>query len=78
MEEFLEILAENWAELLTAIGTIIAIFLTRYKKTPTETEIEAKQKRKIAKQEAKLYKKIESVKTDVQKLESMKKEIENA
>ena len=67
--EFLEILGENWFEILSAVGTIAAIFLTRNgKKTTAE-----RQALKIEKAEAKLNKDLTKAKEDAVKLEELKK-----
>ena len=67
--EFLEILGENWFEILSAVGTIAAIFLTRNgKKTAAE-----RQALKIEKAEAKLKKDVAKAQEDAAKLEQLKK-----
>ena len=67
--EFWEILSENWFEILSAIGTIAAIFLTRNgKKTAAE-----KQALKIKRAEAKLKKDVAKAQSDAAKLEEIKK-----
>ena len=57
--EFLETLSENWIEILSAIGTIVAIFFgTKRKKSAEEIKAakEAKQKKKSQAATAKLMK----------------------
>ena len=67
--EFWEVLSENWFEILSAVGTIAAIFLTRNgKKTAAE-----RQEMKIKKAEAKLNKDLSKAKEDAIKLEELKK-----
>ena len=67
--DFLEILTENWAELLGALGTIAAVFLgTKLKgKTP-----EQKAATKIKKQEKKCAADVQRLKKDNEKLEALK------
>lgn len=67
--EFLEILGENWFEILSAVGTIAAIFFTRNgRKTAAE-----RQALKIEKAEAKLKKDVDKAEKDKLKLDELKK-----
>ena len=73
--EFLEILGENWFEILSAVGTIAAIFFTRNaRKTAAE-----KHEAKVKKMEAKVKKEAQKTQADNKKLEELKKEgVKNA
>lgn len=69
--DFLEILGENWAELLGALGTILAVFFGSRLKPKTAEE---RQAAKIAKAEAAAEKKYQAAKAAALKLEEMKGE----
>ena len=67
--EFWEVLSENWFEILSAVGTIAAIFFTRNgRKTAAE-----KQALKIEKTEAKLKKHLDQAHSNAEKLEELRK-----
>ena len=63
-----ETIKDNWFEILTAIGTIAAIFTTRAKPSMSE-----KKERKAAKLESKAQKKLDQAKKDYEKAASLKK-----
>lgn len=67
--DFWQTLAENWVEILGALGTIAAVFLgTKMKgKTP-----EQKAAAKIQKQEKKCAADVQRLKKDNEKLEALK------
>lgn len=69
--DFLEILAENWAELIGAVGTILAVIFGTKLKTKTAEE---RQAAKIAKAEKKAEKKYKAAKAAALKLEEVKGE----
>lgn len=68
--DFLEILSENWVEILGAVGTIVAVFFgTKRKRTPEE-----KHAAEVAKQEKKTAKAATKAKKEADKLVTLKGE----
>lgn len=70
--ELLLLLKESAIEIVTAVGTIVTLILTRGK---TEKQHSLKNEKKIAKLKARGNKRVEKLKKDQAKIEELEKEI---
>lgn len=70
--EIIMLIKESAIEIITAIGTIVTLILTRGK---TEKQHSLKNEKKIAKLKARGNKRVEKLKKDQAKIEELEKEI---